>query len=373
MELFQVKPNVYYGKDALHSLKDLNVKKVFIVTDENMVRLKVINHVTDILDNMNLEIKIFSEVKPDPTDQEIISGMIEMNKFNPDCIIALGGGSPIDACKAMLYFTNKIKRAIGETVEKQRFVVIPTTSGTGSEVTTYSVITANGQKIALSDEEMLPDIAILDPEFIRTLPKQIIADTGMDVLTHAIEAYVSLKSSLFTDSLAIGAIKTVFNDLVNNYDDPELETERINMQLASCMAGIAFSNSSLGINHSIAHAIGAKYHVAHGKANAVIMPKIILFNSMVQSASDNYDEIAKALDFNVKQKGEGAELLARAIDIRKAKMGIPAALRDMGISKKQYSKDIEDIMALVDKDICTEYNPRKFNRAQLRELLENLY
>ena len=373
MDLFQVKPRIYYGKNSLKSLKELDISRVFIVTDENMVRLKVVNNITDILNKMNVEIKIFSNIKPDPTDEEIIEGMIELNKFDPDCIIAIGGGSPIDACKGIIYFTNKIKKALNEETKKQIFIVIPTTSGTGSEVTTYSVITANGQKIALSDEEMLPDIAILDPEFIRTLPKQIIADTGMDVLTHAIEAYVSLKSSLFTDSLAIGAIKTVFNDLVNNYDDPELETERINMQLASCMAGIAFSNSSLGINHSIAHAIGAKYHVAHGKANAVIMPKIILFNSMVQSASDNYDEIAKALDFNVKQKGEGAELLARAIDIRKAKMGIPAALRDMGISKKQYSKDIEDIMALVDKDICTEYKPRKFNRAQLRELLENLY
>ena len=373
MELFQVKPNVYYGKDSLSSLKKLDIKKVFIVTDENMVRLKVINHVTNILESMNLEIKIFSGVKPDPTDVEIVNGMVEMNKFNPDCIIALGGGSPIDACKAMIYFTNKIKRATDEKIEKQIFVVIPTTSGTGSEVTTYSVITANGEKIALSDEEMLPNIAILDPEFIRTLPPQIIADTGMDVLTHAIEAYVSLKSNLFTDSLAMGAIKTVFNDLVKNFEDPELETERVNMQLASCMAGIAFSNSSLGINHSIAHAIGAKYHVAHGRANAVIMPKIILFNSMVQNASDNYDEIARSLDFNIKQKGEGASLLSRAIEIRKTKMGLPSSLRDLGIDKSQYSKDLEDIMDLVEKDICTEYNPRKFNRVQVKELLENLY
>lgn len=220
---------------------------------------------------------------------------------------------------------------------------------------------------------MLPHIAILDPEFIRTLPPQIIADTGMDVLTHAVEAYVSLKANMFTSSLALGAIKTVFTDLVSNYENPELESERINMQLASCMAGIAFSNSSLGINHSIAHAIGAKYHIPHGRANAVIMPKVILFNSKVEGARKAYDEIAKALEFSLKREGEGAEILAKAIDLRKAKMGIPMNLEDLKISKEQYFNDLEDIIDLIYKDIATEYNPRKFNRNEIRELLETLY
>lgn len=373
MELFQVKPRIYYGKNSLKSLKELKVKRVFIVTDDNMVKLKVVNNVTDILDQMDVEIKIFSNIKPDPTDEEIIEGMIELNKFDPDCIIAIGGGSPIDACKGIIFFTNKIKRAMNEEVKKPEFIVIPTTSGTGSEVTTYSVITSKGRKIAISDEEMLPNIAILDPEFIRTLPPQIIADTGMDVLTHAIEAYVSQKANMFTDSLALGAIKTVFGDLVKNYENPELEAERISMQLASCMAGIAFSNSSLGINHSIAHAIGGKYHVSHGRANAVIMPKVILFNSKVQSAAKAYDEIAKALEFNVKNEGDGAVMLAKAVDLRKSKMGIPMNLGDLKISKDQYFNDLEDIIDLVYKDIATEYNPRKFNRKEIKELLESLY
>ncbi len=373
MDLFQVKPRIYYGKNSLKSLKELDINRVFIVTDENMVRLKVVDNITDILSKMNVEIKIFSNIKPDPTDEEIIDGMIELNKFEPDCVIAIGGGSPIDACKGIIYFTNKIKKALNEDTKKQIFIVIPTTSGTGSEVTTYSVITSEGRKIAISDEEMLPHIAILDPEFIRTLPPQIIADTGMDVLTHAIEAYVSLKANMFTSSLALGAIKTVFTDLVSNYENPELEKERINMQLASCMAGIAFSNSSLGINHSIAHAIGAKYHIPHGRANAVIMPKVILFNSKVEGASKAYDEIAKALEFSLKREGEGAGILAKAIDLRKAKMGIPMSLGEMKVSKEQYFNDLEDIIDLIYKDIATEYNPRKFNRNEIRELLETLY
>ena len=372
MGMFQIKPDIYYGSNSLDILRTLDIKKVFLVTDENMVKLKVSDKITNILKARGVEYKIYSDVHPDPTDKEIVSGMLELIPYDPDCIIALGGGSPIDACKGMLYFTNKIKRALGENC-KPKFIALPTTSGTGSEVTSYSVVTSEGKKIPLSDSEMLPDIAILNPEFIKTLPPSIIADTGMDVLTHAIEAYVSKNKNLFTDTLAIGAIKTVFEDLVNNYNDPTLEKERINMQIASCMAGVAFSNAALGINHSVAHTLGAKFHKAHGKLNALIMPKIIKFNAQNKEAAKLYSEISKALGFTPKSDDEGVEYLIKSIELRSSKMGIPTRLRDLGINEGEFNSSIEAMLDSIDNDMCTAGNPRRFSRVEMKELLLSLY
>lgn len=372
MEMFQIKPDIYYGPNSLDILRTLDIKKVFLVTDENMVRLKVSDKITNILKARGVEVKIYSDVKPDPTDEEIIKGMLELTPYDPDCIVALGGGSPIDACKAMLYFVNKIKKALGET-KTPKFVAIPTTSGTGSEVTSYSVVTSGSKKIPLSDEEMLPDIAILNPEFIKTLPPAIIADTGMDVLTHAIEAYVCKVGNLFTKTLALGAIKTVFEDLVNNYEDPTLERERIDLQIASCMAGVAFSNSALGINHSIAHSLGARFHKAHGRLNALIMPKVIKFNSQNKEAAKLYCEISKSLGFNPKDDKEGVLYLVRAIEIRANKMGIPSKLRDLDIPEDKFMAELDGMVEQIENDICTINNPRKFSKAEMKELLISLY
>lgn len=372
MEFFQIKPDIYFGSGSLDILRKLEISKVFLVTDENMVKLKITDRITNILKSGNIDVKIFSNINPDPTDEEIIVGMMEMVEYSPDCIIALGGGSPIDACKAMIYFIKKIEKAMGRQ-EKHIFIAIPTTSGTGSEVTTYSVITSGKRKIPLSEEEMLPDIAILNPDFIKTLPPKVIADTGMDVLTHAIEAYVCKKTNLFIKTLAIGAIKTVFSDLVNNYENPELERERTDLQIASCMAGIAFSNASLGVNHSIAHALGARFHIAHGRLNAMLMPKVILFNSKNKRAAELYSEIARELGFIPRNAKEGAELLAKAIEIRNFKMKIPGRLKDMGVSEKEYFKQINSMILQIEEDKCTEHNPRRFTRIEMAEFLRSIY
>lgn len=372
MDMFQIKPDIHYGPNSLDILRTLEMKKVFLVTDENMVKLKVVNKVTNILKARGLEVKIYSDIKPDPTDEEIIRGMLELAPFDPDCIISIGGGSPIDACKAMLYFVNKIRKALGAT-KNPKFIAIPTTSGTGTEVTSYSVVTSGSKKIPLSDAEMLPDIAILNPEFIKTLPPVIIADTGMDVLTHAIESYVCKNANLFTRTLAIGAIKTVFSDLVANFEDPTLERERIDLQIASCMAGIAFSNSALGINHSVAHSLGARFHKAHGRLNALIMPKIILFNAENKEAAKLYCEIAKALGFNPKDDKEGVQFLVKSIEMRNNKMGIPSKLRDLNILEEKYMAEIDGMIEQIENDICTTYNPRKFSKLEMKELLLSLY
>lgn len=370
--MFQVKPDIHYGVDSLDILRTLSLNKVFIVTDENMVRLKVVDKITNLLKDRNIEISIYSDIKPDPTDEEIIRGMISLVKYNPDCIIALGGGSPIDACKAMLYFVNKIKNVLCEN-EKPIFIAIPTTSGTGSEVTTYSVVTSEGKKIPLSDADMLPDIAILNPDFIKTLPPAIIADTGMDVLTHAIESYVCKNTNVFSQTLALGAIKIIFKDLVNNYLDPTLEKERMDIQIASCMAGIAFSNAYLGINHSIAHSIGARFHKAHGRLNATIMSKVIRFNAQNKQAAKSYSEIAKSLGFSPNSDQEGVELLIKGIEMRSNKMGIPNRLRDLDIPEKDYFDQLDDMVAQIDNDICTPNNPRRYSTLEMKELLKSLY
>ena len=372
MDLFQIKPDIYYGHNSLDILRTLEMKTAFLVTDENMVKLKVSDKVTNILKSRGVEVKIYSDVKPDPTDEEIIKGMLELSTYDPDCVIALGGGSPIDACKAMIYFTNKIKRAMDQG-KKPVFVAIPTTSGTGSEVTSYAVVTTASKKIPLSDSEMLPDIAVLNPEFIKTLPPSIIADTGMDVLTHAVESYVSRIGNLFTKTLALGSIKTVFADLVNNFENPELERERVDLQIASCMAGVAFSNSSLGINHSIAHSLGARFHKPHGRLNAVIMPKVVLFNAQNKTAAKLYREIAEALGFTPRDDKDGAETLAKAIEMRAFKMGISNKLRDLGIPEEQFFAEMESIIDQIENDMCTADNPRKFSRLEMKQLLTDLY
>ena len=372
MNFFQVKPDIYFGPSSMDILGTLEMTKVFLVTDENMVKLKVTDKVTNILKSRGIEIKIFSNINPDPTDEEIVEGMTEMINFDADCVIAIGGGSPIDACKAMIYFTRKIRKAM-EQEKNQIFITIPTTSGTGTEVTTYSVITSGSKKIPLSEEAMLPDIAILNPEFIKTLPPSVIADTGMDVLTHAIEAYVCKISNLFVRTLAIGAIKTVFADLVNNYENPFLERERIDLQIASCMAGMAFSNSALGINHSIAHSLGARFHKAHGRLNALLLPKVILFNAKNRRAAGLYGEIARELGFMPKSDLEGAELLSKAIRMRNSKMKIPRRLKDMGIDEKEYFTQIDSMINQIEKDICSEHTPRKFSRSEMEKFLRELY
>lgn len=372
MDMFQIKPDIYYGPNSLDILRTLDMKKVFLVTDENMVKLRVADKVTNILKARGVEVKIYSDIKPDPTDVEIINGMLELTPYDPDCIVALGGGSPIDACKAMLYFVNKIKRALGDN-RKPKFVAIPTTSGTGSEVTSYSVVTTESKKIPLSDAEMLPDVAILNPEFIKTLPPAIIADTGMDVLTHAIESYVCKVGNLFTKTLAIGAIKTVFADLANNYEDPTLERERIDLQIASCMAGVAFSNSALGINHSIAHSLGARFHKAHGRLNALIMSKVIKFNAQNKEAAKLYSEISQALGFSPKTDAEGVEYLIKSVELLGSKMGVPTKLRELGIGENEFFSQIEGMIDQIENDICTPNNPRKFNRMEMKELLTSLY
>ena len=304
MKEFRLQPKILFGEDSLDYLKTLEYKKVMIVTDEVMTQLKLTDFVTNSLSSTT-EIKIFDKVEPNPSMTTIENGLKDFIDFEPQCIIALGGGSPIDACKAILYFSYELYKKL-KVNKKVFFIAIPTTSGTGSEVTSYSVVTKGEHKIALANDLMLPDVALLSTKFLGALPAKVVADTGMDVLTHALEAYVSTNTNPFASSLAIKSIKLIFENLVTHYNDRKIEAPKENVQFASCMAGIAFDNSSLGINHSIAHTVGAKFHIAHGRANAIIMPYVIEVNT---EANKKYCEVSRELGLPAGNVEEGKSSL----------------------------------------------------------------
>ena len=368
MKTFGIKPEIKCGEDSLSYLKSLPYKKYFIVTDSMMVQLKLIDKITENL-APGCEIKVFDKVLPNPTVEIVEQGVADYISFEPDCVIALGGGSPIDACKSILYFGDKILGMLNHPIERM-FIAVPTTSGTGSEVTSYSIITYKNSKIALTEDKMLPNVALLDPDFMKTLPKKVVADTGMDVLTHALEAYVSKNANPFTDAFAIEAMKIVFKYLICHYENRETLIPREKIQYASCMAGAAFNNSSLGINHSIAHSIGAKFHIPHGRANAVILPYVIEANT---NADARYAKVAKLCGIVMDTDKDGKNALKMLVELLKERFEIPKCLKDMGIDFEEFKKELPDILTDIRKDICTVYNPNEFSDEEYIKLLLKIY
>jgi acetaldehyde dehydrogenase/alcohol dehydrogenase len=323
-----------------------------------------------------------------------------MRRFQPDVIVAFGGGSPIDAAKGMwlfyehpetqfedlaLRFVDIRKRAVHfpHLGKKALFVAIPTTSGTGSEVTAFAVITdkVTGIKYPLADYELTPDIAILDPELTYTVPRSVTADTGMDVLSHALEAYVSVIASDYTDALALQAAKIPFKYLPIAYEDPQNEKAREKMHNASCMAGMAFTNAFLGVNHSLAHKIGGQFHVAHGRANAVLLPHVIRYNASMPTkytaypkyeypvADQKYQEIAKALGLPASTPEEGVTNLIKAVEDLRARLNIPAYFKDCGVDKAAYMQSLDTLALNAFDDQCTGANPRYPLVSELKEIL----
>ncbi|WP_195340574.1 1-propanol dehydrogenase PduQ [Fusobacterium sp. 1001295B_180824_G3] len=369
MKEFRLQPKILFGEDSLEYLKTLKYKKVMIITDEVITQLKLVDLVTNNLSPMT-EVKIFDKVEPNPSIITIENGLKDFIDFEPQCVIALGGGSSIDACKGILYFAYKLYKELDKDNKKIFFIAIPTTSGTGSEVTSYSVVTQGEHKIALANDLMLPDVALLSTKFLGALPAKVVADTGMDVLTHSLEAYVSTNANPFSSSLAMKSIKLIFENLVTHYNDRKIEGPKENVQFASCMAGIAFDNSSLGINHSIAHSIGAKFHIAHGRANAIIMPYVIEVNT---EANKRYYEISKELGLPADTIEEGKSSLLSFVRILKEKLDIEKCLKDYGVDFEDFKREIPSMLLDIKKDICTEYNPNKLTDEGYIRLLLKVY
>jgi acetaldehyde dehydrogenase/alcohol dehydrogenase len=345
--------------------------------------------------------EIFDQVEPDPSLETIMNGVESMNKFKPDVIIALGGGSAIDAAKGMwLFYENpdadfksmslkfldirKRTYKFPQLGKKAKLVAIPTTSGTGSEVTSFAVISdkTENKKYPLADYELTPDIAIIDPDFVMTVPKKSTAWTGMDVLTHAIEAYLSVLASDFTDALSIHAIEMVFTYLKRSFDKGAADpVAREKMHNASTMAGMSFTNAFLGINHSLAHKLGGEFHIPHGCANAILLPHVIRYNGTSCPTKftswpkyENYivgDKIfalMNKLGYKPKNNDEAVELLASKVEELNSYLEIPSTLKEYGIDEKQFLAKVSPLADLAFSDQCTTANPRLPLVSELEEL-----
>ncbi|MBU3206435.1 1-propanol dehydrogenase PduQ [Clostridium algidicarnis] len=387
---FKVGPNVYFGVGKLEELSKLQCKRVFIVTDPFMVTSGMVTKVTENLDAANIKYEIFSDIVPDPPLETISKGIKAMDAFKPEALVALGGGSAIDAAKAISHFRDLINKALNNVSENKKvmLIAIPTTSGTGSEVTSFSVVTDKkyNVKYPLVEESMVPEMAILDATLVKSVPNFITADTGMDVLTHAIEAYVSTEHSDFSDALAEKAIKLVFEYLEKAYKNGNDLEAREKMHNASCIAGMAFTNASLGINHSMAHILGGRFHIPHGKANAILLPYVIEFNADLSSENrfDNktqysdtairYAQIAKFLNLTSSNNvREGVKSLVRAINSLKKTLSIPYSVKEVNISKKDFDDNLKELSEIALNDSCTITSPRKPTVEEFNTLFNAVY
>ncbi|MBB6631356.1 1-propanol dehydrogenase PduQ [Clostridium algidicarnis] len=387
---FKVGPNVYFGVGKLEELSKLQCKRVFIVTDPFMVTSGMVTKVTENLDAANIKYEIFSDIVPDPPLETISKGIKAMDAFKPEALVALGGGSAIDAAKAISHFRDLINKALNNVSENKKvmLIAIPTTSGTGSEVTSFSVVTDKkyNVKYPLVEDSMVPEMAILDATLVKSVPNFITADTGMDVLTHAIEAYVSTEHSDFSDALAEKAIKLVFEYLEKAYKNGNDLEAREKMHNASCIAGMAFTNASLGINHSMAHILGGRFHIPHGKANAILLPYVIEFNADLSSENrfDNktqysdtairYAQIAKFLNLTSSNNvREGVKSLVRAINSLKKTLSIPYSVKEVNISKKDFDDNLKELSEIALNDSCTITSPRKPTVEEFNTLFNAVY
>lgn len=385
MSRFTLPRDLYYGKGALESLKTLKGKKAIIVLGGgSMKRFGFVDKAVAYLEEAGMEVQLFENVEPDPSVETVMKGAAAMTEFQPDWIVSMGGGSPIDAAKAMWAFYEYpettfedlcIPFNFPELRTKAKFCAIPSTSGTATEVTAFSVITdyAKGIKYPLADFNITPDVAIVDPALAETMPAHLTAYTGMDALTHAIEAYVSTLHTVFTDPLAIKAIQIVDSDLLKSYDG-NMESREV-MHYGQCLAGMAFSNALLGIVHSMAHKTGAAFstgHITHGLANAMYLPYVIKYNSAVEEAAVRYAEIANAIGITgtVEECVQG--LRDKIVEMNNY-MGIPNTLKDFGIIEEEFKEKVAAIAENAVGDACTGSNPRPIDPATMEKLFTCIY
>lgn len=376
MEKFLPIPSIFFGDDALDELNNIGKDNIYIVTDKFIVDSGMIKNVTDIFDRKNLNYKIFKDVLPDPSIEVVTKGLKEIIEYSPKVIVGFGGGSPIDCAKAMLYFYMKVDTFNTKNIEKPLFVAIPTTSGTGSEVTSYAVITDTKSKvkIPLSDDVMTPDIAILENTFTKTLPKNLIANTGMDVLTHAIEGYVSSFANDFTKIFSKEAFIQCYRNLYELYKDANNKEKREKMYTASTMAGVGFTSASLGLNHGIAHTIGAEYKIPHGLANSIILPYVVAFNTgllpyQTEHVRDRYKNLAESIGFLGEDEVESSKSIILAIQILNTKLSIKMALKDYIADTDDFRNRVDELADKILNDACTKANPVKVNKNELKKLL----
>ena len=382
MSRFTIPRDLYYGDNAMEELKNLKGhKKAIIVTGgSSMKRGGFLDKCEKILKDTGLEVKIFDGVEPDPSIETVYKGAEAMREFQPDVIVALGGGSALDAAKAMWVFYEYPEKKFDDiktpfTMPKLRqkaiFAAIPSTSGTASEVTAFSVITdySTNIKYPLADFEITPDIAILDYSIPMTMPETVSADTGMDALTHSIEAYVAGLRTDITDALAMKAIDMIVHNIEKAVKGDK--EGRAKLHVAQCLAGMAFSNALLGIVHSLAHKTGAEFHITHGRCNAILLPFVIQYNSKV--CADRFADIARMLKLSGNTDAELTAALVNKVKELNTKLGIKQTYKDNGVTEDHFKQKADDIAKNAVADPCTGSNPRETDVANMKKVLEAAY
>ena len=398
MARFTLPRDLYHGKGALEALKTFEGKKAMIcVGGGSMKRFGFLDRAVDYLKEAGMEVQLFEGIEPDPSVETVMKGAEAMQQFQPDWIIAMGGGSPIDAAKAMwikyeypdITFEDMCKVfGIPKLRKKAQFCAISSTSGTATEVTAFSIITdyKKGIKYPIADFEITPDVAIVDPDLAETMPKKLVAHTGMDAMTHAVEAYVSTAHCDFTDPLALHAIKMIQQDLVDSYNGDM--TKRDSMHNAQCLAGMAFSNALLGIVHSMAHKTGAAFadygaHIIHGAANAMYLPKVIAYNPKVPAAAERYAQIADFMQLGGETQQDKIQLLIAYLRGMNDALNIPHCIAHYGadsypaetgfVPEDVFLARLPEIAKNAIGDACTGSNPRQPDQEEMERLLRCCY
>lgn len=381
MRSFEIKTKVFFGDQALDRLAEIPYNKVLIITDPFMAQSSMFNLVTDPLKRANKEFEVFKDVVPDPPIEKISEGVKKMLEYKPDVLVAVGGGSAIDSSKSIREFALRV-----EPYAEVGLIAIPTTSGTGSEVTSFAVVSDPKEKMKypLVSEHLTPDEAILDAELVKSVPPTITADTGMDVFTHALEACVSTNRSDFTNALAEKAIEICGVFLLRAYLDGNDTHARQKMHSASCLAGLAFNTASLGLNHGMAHQLGATFHIPHGRANAMLLPHIIEFNSDINKHSKSqkeylpavkrYATVAQILGLSSYNKIMTVRSLVNWVQFMLKEMDIPLSISQMGtISKEEYFNAIDRMADAALADACTATNPRVPTKEDVVKMYQKLW
>ena len=381
MKEFEVKTKICFGEHALDRLMQLHYKKVLVIADPYVVSSGMVHEVTTRLEQARIVFSIFSDVVPDPPMDKVIAGVRVALSEKPECIVAIGGGSAIDLSKSVRKFASQIEPSFNPWL-----IAIPTTSGTGSEVTSFAVIsdTEKGVKYPLSEESMIPDEAILDAVLVKSVPASITADTGMDVLTHAIEAYVSVNNNEFSAALAEKSVEICGQFLLRSYSDNNDSHARRKMHLASCLAGLAFNSASLGLNHSMAHQLGANFHIPHGRANAILLPHIIEYNAEIDMHSKSrasyppcvrkYCNMARILGLSNLNEVTTIRALVSYMEFMSKEMSIPLSVSACGgISEGEYMEKIEFMAEMALADACTATNPRVPTKAEVMDLYRKIW
>lgn len=372
MKEFDISTNVFFGENSLDRLDQIQNKRVLIICDAFMVKSGVVDRIKSHLGSC--EVSVFDGTVPDPPIEVVSEGIQCLASCQAEVMIAVGGGSAIDAAKAI----REIGFRLGMANIEECFA-IPTTSGTGSEVTKFSVITnaKEGVKYPLIDQSLQPMVAILDPELVKTMPPAITADTGMDALTHALEAYVSLEATDFTDALSEKAVTLLMKFLPMAYQNGDDLLAREKVHNAACLAGMAFNTAGIGVCHSIAHAIGAKFHISHGRSNAILLPEIILYNADLGSrektiCARKLQRMAKLIGLPYIDNYVAVTGLAKRIEGMKRSFGIPMNLKNLGIDPQEVRKQQDSIIEAALADACTKTNPRKVTAEDIAGILKKI-